>query len=388
MNTLDLAKLLFNTIALAVLWLNCVAAEPSPATPDIRERSRTRFGPPPQAVTDPNSGIAGAVLHEAGTGGQDWHPALNDPEWRRAAEADHIRAEDPIAGLSLHGKSWAIPLSVLMMPHMANLTLDGEPVLVTYCFKCRSAIARTPVVDGRRLTFHLAGIFNGSILITDEQTKSYWTPFTGEALEGALKGATLKQVPLTPCRWSQWVQMHPDTLVADPTENLRARYAKAQSPGSRRSARSFLQFLVQPLDDRLRFDDMVLGVTVGDTTRAYPLAAMDERATEGQQSIALEETLGNEPIVILHQRDSLLTTAFSRRFRGKTLQFITDRDGRFVDSAYRSRWNFDGEALDGAVAGQKLTDIPSQLEEWYIWAAFYPTTSVYENPSSAHSGAP
>ena len=97
------------------------------------------------------------------------------------------------------------------------------------------------------------------------------------------------------------------------------------------------------------------------------------------KNIAVNDTIGKERVVILYQRGSWLTTAFSRRVRGKTLQFATDKDGRFIDSIYHSHWSYEGEALDGPVAGQKLSDVASQVEDWYIWAAFHATTSIFSS---------
>jgi hypothetical protein len=114
---------------------------------------------------------------------------------------------------------------------------------------------------------------------------------------------------------------------------------------------------------------------------------MDTAETD-KENIALNDMVGDKPIVILHQRGSRLTSAFSRRFRGKTLRFATDKDGRFVDLTHHSHWNFEGEAVDGSAAGQKLSYVPSQVEDWYIWAAFHSATSIYQGANAANQGGP
>ena len=336
------------------------------------------------AVTDQRSGIAGAKLFQLDDRHREMLVPLTDPEWRSSSAADYMEPGDPVLGLSVHGKNWAVPLWMLGGPHVANLAFDGEPVLVMFCGLCRSGIARSAVVNGRRLSFHAVGVYNGSFLLADYETNSYWTPFTGEALEGALKGAKLKQLPLIQCRWDRWLQMHPQTLVAYGRQGQVRRYGQAQALASGRVSQGFLASVLEPLDNRLPVNDLVLGVTLSDTARAYPLSSMDTGKDSDGDNIAVNDTLGGEPVVILHARGGTLTTAFSRRLHDKILQFATDKDGRFTDLTYHSHWNYDGEAVDGTVAGQKLSDIPSQIEDWYIWAAFHPTTSIYQGSPLAH----
>ena len=327
-------------------------------------------------VTDPKSGIAGAQLSP---GNSIPFAPLNDPEWRGAAAADYMRPDDRVLGLSFRGKSWAVPIWVMFRPHVANLLVGGEPVVISYCAKCRGGIARQARVPGRRLTFYIAGTYNGSILLADYETKSYWTPFTGEALEGELKGTKLPQVPLLQCPWSEWVQMHPDTLVL-----YRAGFPRPTSLEAHvlrendfYAPAKLVESLLQPLDERLPVTDWILGISVGDQARAYPLDALNSEAQSDEANIAINDIVGDKPVVILHARDQILANAFYRQWRGHILVFTTDKDGRFVDSTFHSHWNYQGEALDGVMAGQKLANIPSQVEDWYIWAAYHPTTTIF-----------
>jgi hypothetical protein len=336
-------------------------------------------------VTDPKSGIAGAELSPENS--IPFAP-LNDPEWRSRAAADYMRPDDRILGLSFRGRSWAIPIWVMFRPHVANLVVDGEPVVISYCAKCRGGIARQARVPGRRLTFYISGTYNGSILLTDYETKSYWTPFTGEALEGALKGTKLPQVPLLQCPWSQWVQMHPDTLVLHRAGFPRPTDLEAHvlAENDFYAPAKLVESVLHPLDERLPVTDWILGITVGDQARAYPLDALNHEPESDHGNIVLNDAIGDKPVVILHARDETLANAFYRRLAGKTLLFSTDKDGRFVDSTFNSHWNYQGEALDGPVAGQKLNYIPSQVEDWYIWAAYHPTTTIYGDESGGGTG--
>lgn len=329
-------------------------------------------------VTDPKSGIRGAHLFpiEENKSDADWYRPLNDPELRPYTKGELIRPDTPVVGLRFNDQNWVFFWKVMKNYHVANLTLGGKPVVMTVCQRCHAAIARDPVVDGRRLTFHLAGLYNGSFLVADYETDTYWTPFTGEALEGPLKGKKLRQIPTVTCRWKEWVDLHPSGMIADE----RGRWNEGRGATRRAEGafyRDFPSLVLKPLDRRLRDHDPILGVNIADKACAYPFAALDGAPQSAGNDIALQDTVGGEPIVILHQRDSWAASAYSRRLDGKTLEFTADKEGRFVDSVHHSHWNYDGEAVDGPVAGRKLTEVPYQVEDWYIWAAFHPETTIY-----------
>jgi hypothetical protein len=332
-------------------------------------------------VTDPASGIAGARLFKLRENGHlkhsdaDWVLPLNNPEWRASSEADHMKRDDPVLGLYRHGNSWAIPWWIIKNHHVANVTLNGEPVLIGFCEACSTGIAFDPLVNGRLLTFRLVGTYNGSILIADYETNSYWTPLTGEALDGPLKGTRLKQTELILCRWSEWLELHPQSLVAYGSEELRKGHSFDKTPG--RADKTFLYLLLKPLDVRLPFNDLILGVTVGSEARAYSLLALDTGPDRAEKNIVVNDIVGGDEIVILHKRKSWLAAAFSRRLGGQTLRFGLDRDGRFIDSMHHSHWSYEGEAVDGPAAGQKLPYVTSRVEDWYVWAAFHPKTSIF-----------
>src|SRR5262245_41442831 len=85
---------------------------------------------------------------------------LVDPRWVGAGDARHMRPDDPVLGLEFDGRAWALPWWIMKNHHVANLELAGRPLLVTLCEACSSGGAFDPVVDGRRLNFHLEGLYN------------------------------------------------------------------------------------------------------------------------------------------------------------------------------------------------------------------------------------
>ena len=160
------------------------------------------------------------------------HLILNEPIWHPASEAEHMRPEDPVLGVYLNNKAWALPWWIMKNHHVANLSLDSQPVLITLCEMCSSAAAFQAIFQERRLTFRLVGRYNGTILITDLETGVFWSPFTGKALNGSFKGAYLERLPLVQLKWNEWLKQNPTTLVLYANQELREGHGSRFSPGS------------------------------------------------------------------------------------------------------------------------------------------------------------
>lgn len=90
----------------------------------------------------------------------------------------------------------------------------------------------------------------------------------------------------------------------------------------------------------------------------------------------IQDTVGGEPIVILHDEDSGSSKGFKRMLDGQVLNFRLE-DGALRDTATDSEWNFDGEAISGEWQGQTLEPIVLEGGYWFSWAAAFPQTNVY-----------
>jgi hypothetical protein len=48
-----------------------------------------------------------------------------------------------------------------------------------------------------------------------------------------------------------------------------------------------------------------------------------------------------------------------------------------VDKETGTKWNFDGEAVEGRMNGKSLMRLPLDEGFWFSWVAFHPDTEVY-----------
>ena len=300
---------------------------------------------------------------------ESWRKPLNDPVWTDAY--DHLRDDDPVLGLYLGGAAWALPWWIMKEPHVANLSLDGRPVLVTLCVMCSSAAAFRAEIEGKPLVFRLRGKYNGTVLLEDRSTDSLWSPFTGVALTGTMRGTVLERLPLSQCLWSEWLGMHPKTKVLYAPEALRAGHWSEFSPGSPGIAPGMRVTLVRPLDERLPHNTLILGVANAAKARAYPLQAL------ARVGPVLNDSLGGADIVLRCCPGTLHALAFRRRVGDRILVFGHAETRGVYDEQTGSVWNEMGEAVSGPLAGTRLEYLESGVGEWYEFAASHPDAEIF-----------
>ncbi len=138
-------------------------------------------------------------LSEVFSGGppRDGIPPIDTPRSVSVEEAAETLSDvDPVVGLVIDGSARAYPLRVLIWHEIANDTLAGVPVAVTYCPLCNTAIVFDRRVAGRVLDFGTTGrLRNSDLLMYDRQTESWWQQFLGEAIIGELTGTLLDMIP-------------------------------------------------------------------------------------------------------------------------------------------------------------------------------------------------
>ena len=265
---------------------------------------------------------------------------------------------------------------------MVNDVLGGEAITLTYCTLCGSGIAYSAVVNGEPTTFGSTGLlYHGNKLMYDRATGSVWQQFTGEAVIGTMsvRGARLSFFPALLTTWDEWVAGHADTTVLSNDTGVYStgRYSPEWDPLSINYR--FLtgiepNYPIWDRDDTLRPRDLVLGVTIGGTHRAYPIANV-------QQERVINDELGGTPVVVLASATSQAARAYERGGH----VFAASRDegsakglpSELLDSEGRP-WRVTKESLVSvADTAERLERLPSHVAYWLGWHAFHPDTEVY-----------
>lgn len=124
-------------------------------------------------------------LEEIAWGGvvKDGIPSLDNPELIDAADAEYLRGEDLVFGVSINGDVRAYPLRIMGWHEMFNEVIGGVPVALAYCTLCGSGILFETHVSGRSkpLVFGSSGfLYRSNKLMFDRETHSLWNQWTAK----------------------------------------------------------------------------------------------------------------------------------------------------------------------------------------------------------------
>jgi hypothetical protein len=107
-----------------------------------------------------------------------------------------LKPKEPVILVQVGKDAKAYPIQILIWHEIANDTVEGEPLLVTFCPLCNTAIAFKRTVNGEVLDFGTTGRLRySSLIMYDRQTETWWQQATGEAIAGELTGTQLEFFP-------------------------------------------------------------------------------------------------------------------------------------------------------------------------------------------------
>ena len=226
-------------------------------------------------------------------------------------------------------------------------------------------------IDGRVLTFHLAGINNQNFLMRDEETGTYWQQITGIAVSGPLAGRQLTIVPADELTFALWKTEQPNGTVL----NDASAYASEYSPKNWDEKMSRVRTVINYAEPGLANRDIMLGIRAFGASRAFAY----ERVLSEK---LVQDRVGSEPVLLLTGPDNESVRAFRRRLPGipETPDFYrmtSGNGGLMMDAATGSGWNFQGCAVSGKLKGTCLEPVAIVKDYWFDWRNYNPSTTVY-----------
>jgi hypothetical protein len=325
------------------------------------------------------------VFEEILSGGvpRDGIPPIDDPTFEPVSEAtEWLADQSPVVALEYEGVARAYPLAIMTRHEIVNDVLAGDPLAVTYCPLCNSAIVFDRVVDGETLRLGVSGLLrNSDLIMWDDETESWWQQFTGTGIVGDFTGTQLEIIPSTIVGFGQFEAQYPEGEVLSRNgrsygSNPYVGYDSSESP-----------FLFRgELDERLPATSRVLAGVIDDVPMAYPFEALAEEQV-------VNDTLGEREVVAFWQpgatsaldqsdidesRDVGMATLYRRTVDDETLDFYVDDQGVIRDEQTESAWNVFGIATEGELEGTQLRQELAGAHFWFAWAAFQPETEIYE----------
>lgn len=155
-------------------------------------------------------------------------PALDHPGFVSLAEADRtLKPDDIVLGIELGGLAKAYPVRILNWHEVVNDDVGSQPVLITWCPLCGSAVVFDPRPDGQRHAFGVSGLlYQQNLLLFDRETESLWSQLYGRAVAGPSAGTALRLLPANMTAWREWRAQHPQTLVLSFQTGYKRDYAR------------------------------------------------------------------------------------------------------------------------------------------------------------------
>jgi len=331
-----------------------------------------------------NRRVSLAEIVAGGVGADDGIPSLREPKFETVAEStDWMVPFEPVITLVVNNEPRIYPIQILIWHEVVNDELGGEPVLVTFCPLCYTAIAFDRRVDGEVREFGVSGFLRESdLLLFDDQTITLWQQLTGEGIVGTDAGKRLRFLPAQIVSFLDAHQQYPDALVLSRDTGFSRAYGRNPYGG-------YDDINTSPIfgtsfdDHRLPAVARILAVEYGGEAVAFPFDALSER-------VVIDATVGGASIVAFWQpgtlsalnRGSIASSqdvgaagAFIAELEGVPIAFES-RDGAIYDTETDSRWNVLGAAVEGPLEGERLEPVVSGSHFWFIWSIFLPDTRV------------
>lgn len=296
-------------------------------------------------------------------------PVVTDPHYVSGSTASEFLNDEDIV-YTVQGKDhlYTYPAAILSFHHIVNDVIDEQPVAVTLCLLTSSAAVYERKIGDDLFTFGVLGnLYNGNLIMFDNETNSYWLQITGESIEGYMTNTRLSNAAhMHATKWKD-IKDHVNITVLAPIRDMEFY---REFYGSFLKSPYGLESLGKRSPDS-RFDPFTigLGIEVKDEQAFYKLDSLKESKVHNDE-------LGGWPIVVTHDRALDNFRIFKREVDNRTLTFTHTKNG-MMDDETGSVWDPNGTAIKGPLRGEKLVEPIYTTVYWFSWSTFFPETTVY-----------
>jgi hypothetical protein len=224
----------------------------------------------------------------AGGPPKDGIPAVDEPQFEPIST---FGRSDMIQAIVMQDAEQikVYPYHILNFHEIINDIVNGQPVAITFCPLCGSAIVfdRT-LPDGQVTTLGVSGaLIESNMVMYDRATDSLWQQSTGQALAGSFVGERLGLVSFQLMTIGEVKRLYPDALVLSEDTGYERDYGRNPYSGYEDDEDWFI-FAPSRLDTSLPPKEiMVVFRGANDTPIAAPWAAVQ---TEGETTEAVNGT--------------------------------------------------------------------------------------------------
>lgn len=262
---------------------------------------------------------------------KDGIPSIDNPQFVSIEDATFLKGEDLGLFLTIEGDTRFYPFRILNWHEIVNDTVGNIPVAVTYCPLCATAVVYDRQISSGVSEFGVSGfLYQSNLLMYDRLSQSLWNQAAGQSVVGPRTGEKLKAIRSDVIRFSTVQEQHPTSQVLSTETGQRRDYSRDPYEGYERKSDTY--FPVRKTDTRLHAKDIVYGIVVNGTAKAYPLSELRKIGT-------ITDTIGNATIEVVYEEAMQIA------------EFHTAETGQEIVPLYGF---------------------------WFSWVAQYPDTELYK----------
>ncbi len=229
---------------------------------------------------------------------RDCIPSIDKPMYVSALNAEHMQDDELVITLSYKGEFRAYPSRILDHHEIVNDTIAGDPLAITWCPLCGSAVGIKRTVAGKVTAFGVSGVlYNSDLVLYDRRTETLWDQIEAKGIVGPMTGESLELVPVSMATWAKWRSKHPETLVLSTNTGFDYDYTADRYAEYRDSTRLFMP--VSATDERLHAKTVVWGFDLFEGAVAFTDSLLQEAG------VYSHELHGEEAIVTLLEDGSV-----------------------------------------------------------------------------------
>lgn len=278
----------------------------------------------------------------------------------KGASESKVETDRLVIGISENGVAKAYPIQFIGYHHQVQDTLNGRPIIVTYCTVCRTGRVFEPIVNNKPELFRLVGMDHFNAMFEDKTTHSWWRQANGEAITGPLKGQSLPELTSTQTSLATWVAVHPNTLIMQPDPEFQMKYDSMSRYESGKGKSELTR------TDSLSWKEKswVVGIKNGKDSKAFDWNRLQfERIINSQ--------VGKQPVSLVLASDNKSFFAFARNSDSELM--VLKNDTLYMGD---KKYNLLGRNV-GVEKGPDLRSINAYQEFWHSWQTFHPETQKY-----------
>ena len=324
---------------------------------------------------------------------KDAIPTLDFPAFiTQKDKAFNFYELEPVIAITLGGETKAYPLSLLTMYELANDSIGGMQVMVTFCPACNAALVFNRKIKnaGKEmlLDFGVSGLLmHNDMVMYDRQTESWWEQLMGQSIAGELSNTQLEMLPALIISMKDYLDRFPEGKILSP-EGLPS-FIQANGHNvfhhlehGKKMNKHF--YIPEKVDPRLPPLERVVDIHVYGHNRIYPFSTISEKKV-------INDIAGDSRVVVFYHGETVSVldednlskskktgsaTAFNSTLDGTNYTFSASGN-YFTDEQTGSTWDITGYCREGKLKGKQLWILPHSNHFAFAYLAFFPKTEIY-----------